>query len=136
MERNRSAEDKIKKLEQRLKGHKSDAEGLRYEQSILNYFARQGWNNFEWRKKLFGYEFDLYGEISGIFSIKYLLVECKNKQKVSAADVVRFIMKVNSFYKRRPDVEAYFCYSEDIDRNALAASKGNNPPITFKKITR
>jgi hypothetical protein len=127
-------------LERKLRGAKSDARGLRYEQTVANYFINKGWSPRH-RIRKYGYEYDLYAEKSEIFSTKYLVVECKGKGRVSAKDVVRFIVKVDLVGKHLPEVMlakpplyAYLCYSEDVDQDAAAVAKRHKPSIKLLKI--
>lgn len=129
-------------LAKRLLGAKSDAVGLRYEQTVANYFTRKGWSPRH-RVRKYGYEYDLYAERSETFDVDYLVVECKCKGKVSAKDVVRFINKVDAIYKNlperlfdKPPLYAYLCYSEEYDKDASAVAKRNKPSIKLLKIER
>jgi len=129
-------------LEKKLLGAKSDAIGLRYEQTVANYFTRKGWSPRN-RVRKYGYEYDLYAEKSEMFGTEYLVVECKCKGKVSAKDVVRFINKVDSVYKHLPEIlfnkpplYAYLCYSEEIDKDASAVAKSHKPSVKLLKIER
>jgi len=129
-------------LEKRLLGAKSDAVGLRYEQTVANYFIRKGWNPRH-RVRKYGYEYDLYAEMSEAFDVDYLVVECKCKGKVSAKDIVRFINRVDAVYKHLPEqlfdeppLYAYLCYSEEVDKDASALAKRNKPTIKLLKIER
>ncbi len=127
-------------LERKLRGAKSDARGLRYEQAVANYFISKGWSP-RYRVRKYGYEYDLYAEKSEIFSTEYLVVECKGKGRVSAKDVVHFIRKVDLVRKHLPEVmlakpplHAYLCYSEDVDQDAAAVAKSHKPSIKLLKV--
>lgn len=133
---------RTKRLERQARGAKADAAGLRYEQLVSNYFSRSGWK-LSFRKKKYGYEYDIYGEREELLSgPEYLLVECKDKARVSAKDVVRFISKVDTFYKHlpqlllfaKPAVHAYLCYSGSVDNDAANVAKSHKPPIKLKKM--
>ena len=127
-------------LEKRLLGAKSDSVGLRYEQTVANYFTRKGWSPRH-RVRKYGYEYDLYAEKSEMFGTEYLVVECKCKGKVSAKDVVRFINRVDAVYKHLPEIlfdkpplYAYLCYSEGVDNDAAAVAKSHKPSVKLLKI--
>lgn len=131
-------------LEKKLRGAKSDAVGLRYEQTVANYFTRRRWS-LGHRVRKYGYEYDLYGEKSMDFDLDtaYLVVECKCKGRVSAKDIVRFINKVDAIYKHLPEIgfeksplHTYFCYSEEVDKDASAVAKRNRPSVKLLKIGR
>ena len=131
-------------LEKKLRGAKSDAVGLRYEQTVANYFTHRGWS-LRHRLRKYGYEYDLYGEKSVDFGLDtaYLVVECKCKGRVSAKDAVRFINRVDAVYRHLPEIgleksplHAYFCYSEEVDKDASAVAKRNRPSIRLLKIER
>ena len=130
-----------KSLERQARGAKADASGLRYEQRVSNYFGRSGWK-LTFRKIKHKYEYDIYGEREeDLGEREYLLIECKDKTRVSAHDVVRFINKVDIFYKRlpeflgeKPKIYAYLCYSADIDKDAASLAKAHKPSIKLKQL--
>lgn len=129
-------------LEKRLLGAKSDATGLRYEQTVANYFIRRGWSPRS-RVRKYGYEYDLYAERSETFDVDYLVVECKCKGRVSAKDVVRFINKVDAVHKHLPEIlfgkpplYAYLCYTEEVDKDASAVAKSHKPSVKLLRIER
>ena len=132
---------KTKRLERQARGAQADAKGLRYEQTVANYFSRQGWK-LEFRQRKYGYEYDIYARREEILSgPEYLVVECKDQVRVSAKDVVSFILKVDVFYKHlpeilftKPPIYAYLCYSGEIDKDAAAVAKTHKPSIKFKKL--
>lgn len=47
------------RLQRQLRGAKADAQGLRYEQRIANYFAGKGWRP-KVRFPKYGFEYDIY----------------------------------------------------------------------------
>jgi hypothetical protein len=130
-------------LEKKYRGAKSDATGLRYEQTVANYFIGKGWNPRH-RVSKHGYEYDLYAKKSEILSgDAYLVVECKCKGRVSAKDVVRFINKVDTVYRHLPEIllnkpplHAYLCYSEAVDEDAAAVAKSHRPSVKLLRIGR
>jgi len=129
-------------LEKKLLGAKSDSVGLRYEQTVANYFTSKGWSP-RIRVRKYGYEYDLYAEKADMVGIEYLVVECKCTGKVSAKDVVRFINKVDVLYKHLPEIlfdkpplYAYLCYAEEIDKDASAVAKSHRPSVRPLRIER
>lgn len=137
---------RIKRLERQARGAKADAKGLRYEQTVANHFTRLGWKNLEFRKRKYGYEYDILGKREETLTEppEYLVVECKGQGRVSAKDVVRFIKKVDVFYKHlpeigilfitKPPIYAYICYSGERDEEAADVAKAHKPSIKFKKL--
>lgn len=132
---------RVQHLERQARGAKADAKGLRYEQLVSNYFSRSGWK-LSFRKMKHGFEYDIYGVREELLSgPEYLLVECKDKVRVSAKDIVRFIRKVDTFYKHLPEilfekapVHAYLCHNGAVDEDAREVAKGRKPRIEFKKL--
>lgn len=131
----------IRYLESKAKGYKSDAEGLRYELEVANYFSDLNWN-IKRREKKYGYEYDIYGERGDIFT-EYLIAECKSSPKVSAKDITRFMNKVDVFDKKcsgilliKPSIYAYLCHKKGavVDKDAASVAKTHTPSIEFKSI--
>jgi len=129
-------------LEKKLLGAKSDSVGLRYEQTVANYFTHKGWSP-RVRVRKYGYEYDLYAEKADMVSTEYLVVECKCTGKVSAKDVVRFIKKVDVLHRHLPEIffdkpplYVYLCYSEEIDKDASAVAKSHRPSVIPLRIER
>jgi len=129
-------------MEKKLRGAKADAVGLRYEQTVANYFASKGWSPRN-RVSKYGYEYDLYAKKSGMLIDEYLVVECKCKGKVSAKDVVHFIKKVDVLYKNlpviildKPPLYAYLCYSEEVDKDASDVARSHKPSVKLLKIDK
>jgi hypothetical protein len=128
-------------LEKSLRGAKSDAKGLRYEQHVANYFMRKGWRPRH-RVHKYGYEYDLYAKRSSdLEGDEYLVVECKCAGKVSAKDVVRFSNKVDAVYKHfptvwleKPTLYAYLCYSESVDGDASAWAKRSETSVKLLRV--
>ncbi len=90
-------------LARSLAGAKSAIKGLSFEQQVANYYSARGWS-LTLRKKIRGLEIDIYGERSDDWgSPEYLLVECKDKERVTSADVMRFMRKVGDFNRRLPE---------------------------------
>jgi len=123
-----------------VQGYRSEIKGLRFEQKVASYFSKKGWN-ITIRKPLYGGEIDIYGEQEDLFSGKsYLLVECKDKEHVSAKDVMHFMKKVTDFHNhqpidllgQKPSVKAVLAYTGEIDKDAKKVAF--RPKIEFKKF--
>jgi hypothetical protein len=130
-------------LEKSLRGAKSDALGLRYEQAVANYFMGRGWRP-KHRVHKYGYEYDFLARRSSYLEgDEYLVVECKCRGEVSAKDVMRFGNKVDVVYRHLPSVlfekptlYAYLCYSESVDGDASAWAKRSKRSVSLLKIER
>ena len=126
-------------------GHKQDAQGLRYELRVANHFTKQGWSP-QFRVIKYGYEFDLYAVKNDFLGgSEHLVVECKDKELVSAKDIVRYIKKVDIIYKNlqgllmiysKLPLHAYLCYSGEVDEDAADVVKTHKPSIKLLKIPR
>ncbi|MBA7699017.1 hypothetical protein ES703_107701 [subsurface metagenome] len=123
-------------------GYKSEIKGLRFEQRVGSHFSKKGWQ-IKFRKRISGGEIDIYGELEEFLSGKsFLLVECKDKDLVSKADVMRFMRKVTDFYKRlpgglfgeKPSVKVVLAYTGKVDSDAKAVGASFKPKIEFKKF--
>jgi len=136
MEKKRTEEH----LRRQIRGHAGDAKGLRFEQHVANHFSKQGWE-ITLRKRMAGGEIDIYGERKKLLSLtEYLLVECKDKERVSAKDVTHFVKKVQTFYKHlpevflsgKPPVKAILAYTGEVDKDAKKVEY--EPKIELKKF--
>lgn len=123
-----------------VQGYKSEIKGLQFEQKVASYFSKKGWK-ITLRKRMSGGEIDIYGEQEDLFRRKsYLLVECKDKERVSAKDVMRFMKKVTDFHNHlprdpfghKPLVKVVLAYTGEIDKDAKKVAF--KPKIEFKKF--
>ena len=131
------------KLVKVAKGHAADAKGLRFEQTVANYYSKQGWQ-LVFRKRISAGELDICGKRKKeVFEPEeHLLVECKAGERVSAKDVMKFIKKVNVYYRRlpedlwdgKPPVRSVLAHKGNVDADAKAAAKGIKPRIDFKRF--
>jgi hypothetical protein len=136
-------QSQLEKTKRQIMGSKSDAQGLRYEQNTANYFRNKGWNIKE-RYKKYGYEYDIYGtkDTTGVGDYRYLIVECKDKARVTAKDVLHFIAKTHIFAKHIDEdiadssipLDPYLCYTGEIDKDATIASRSSKPHIKLLKL--
>ncbi len=129
------------KTDRRIRGLKSDAKGLRFEQKVIGFFSNQGWR-LQPRKRFQGVEFDLYGVKEDFLARSYLLVECKDTPKLSKAHAVRFMSKVRRFYESlpqdmmgtRPALTAVIAFSGIADNDSRVAANAFRPQIRLKKF--
>ncbi len=130
------------RLERVARGHKADAKGLRFEQTVTAFYFKKGWK-IQPRYIFKGLEIDLFGKIEdSLEGASYLLVECKDKDRVTSADVMRFIRKVDVFYKALPEdflsggpsVTAVLAHTGVVNEDSKAVCKGHEPRIAFKKF--
>jgi Holliday junction resolvase len=123
-----------------VQGYKSEIKGLRFEQKVVGYFSKKGWE-IDSRKRMSGGEIDIYGKQTDLFrGESYLLVECKDKEHVSAKDVMHFMKKVTDFHNHlprdpfghKPSVKVVLAYTGEIDKDAKKVAF--RPKIEFKKF--
>jgi hypothetical protein len=133
----------MKKLENALKGHKSRNKGLTFEKQMGEYLSKKGYT-ISYEKPIGQYMFDVFGTDSDSLTREryYYIIECKNKERVTLAEIVRFRKKLNMFYKRcnndplygKPDIKAMLAYTGNIPVDAADMVKGTYPKIQFKKF--
>jgi hypothetical protein len=96
---------------------------------------------FPVRKKIVNARFDVFAKTEDDFgNEEYCIAECKDKSRVTAANVLRFMSKLGAFYKRLPEdvtgekaeVGGLLAYTGDLPRDARDAARGFEPPILFK----
>lgn len=129
------------KTDKRIKGLKSNIKGLSFEEKVNNYFSKQGWQT-ELRKPMLGSEYDIYGEKSELMTKKYLIVECKNKPKLTKSEFVHFASKANKFYLSlpqnylgvRPSVTAVIAFTGTVDNDIITAAQASIPQIILKQF--
>jgi hypothetical protein len=121
-------------LEKKIKGYASDAAGLRFEQDVIAYYAKHGWL-CKPRVKKFGREYDIVGTKEDYVDEEILVVECKNKQRVTAGDVLSFIAKANKFNNAMDtEIQAIIAYTGELPRDAQQAAKSAKTRIKFKRF--
>lgn len=113
------------KSNKQLRGYASQAKGLRYEQKVTDYLSDKGWHSIKYRVHKYGKEYDIEAKKEDFLTTAYLIVECKDKERVSARDVISFNNKVKVYYDKlpqlmlsEPDFRAYLCYSGELDKEA------------------
>src|SRR5438132_1434685 len=112
-------------------GHGGQVAPSAFEQRVARYFYSQGWK-IEIGKRTRGPEMNIYGIQKNVLAApSYLIVECKEKGRVTYADVVQLTRKMKDFRDgiRRPrasgpgpEVKAVLAYAGDIDEGLRRAS--------------
>lgn len=135
-------ENKIKRLEGKIRGLKAVGKGSKYEQKVASYLSeKENWVNLQFNVHKYLYEYDIVAKKEGFLGdIEYLVVECKDKERVTANEVLRFENKVYKYNQNlpevfgdRPKMSAYLCYSGEIDKEAKIRSE-REKQIKFIKI--
>lgn len=127
-----------------VQGYKSEIKGLQFEQKVLSHFSQKGWR-IELRKHIYDVgEIDIYGEKEDFLGDKsFLLVECKDKDRVSNVEVMRFMKKVRVFYEslpedlllgEKPPITAVIAYTGVADKDAEKVAPNFRPKIEFKRF--
>lgn len=128
---------------QQVQGYKSDNKGLRFEQTVFSHFSQKGWR-IELRKHIYDVgEIDIYGEKEDFLGDEsFLLVECKDKDRVSNAEVMRFMKKVKVFNEslpedllgEKPPITAVIAHTGEVDKDAEEVAPNFRPKIEFKRF--
>ena len=108
----------VRKKDKKIKGLKGQIKGMSFEQKVLNWLSSKGWVPYQRKQiKSIG-EIDILGEKrkrKPLFreDIEYIIVECKNKEKCTITDFVKFLIKVDKFRRRKKDnkVSGLFVYN-------------------------
>ena len=138
-ERKRETKENLKK---QVQGHKRVGEGLTFEKKMGQYLSQQGYKII-YERKIGAYRFDVFGVKDDNWTGKsYFIIECKNKSRVTLADIVRFKKKLDLFYEKLPGsilidkapVQALLAYTGELPTDAKDAVKGFKPSIKFKKF--
>ncbi|MBI4338843.1 MAG: restriction endonuclease [Chloroflexi bacterium] len=133
-------QEKVRKLTKQLSGSKSKAKGDVFEKQVGNYYSKHGWREPQFNQLIEGHEYDIIAKKTRVredgFSesreTEWLLVECKDKERVTDRDVTSFINKVASFGKKhRGAVTAVFVYRGRLPENAVKVAKTHKPTIEF-----
>ncbi|MDA1348199.1 MAG: hypothetical protein O3A47_04940 [Chloroflexi bacterium] len=115
-----------KLLAAKARGHAADAKGLRFESTVQGYYAKPGWRT-HLRKRLVGREFDLVVLTHDDWGTEVtLLVECKDKQRVTPSDVLAFLAKLQKLYEKYSDsqMEAVMAYTGELPKDARECRTG------------
>jgi hypothetical protein len=138
-ERKRETKDYLKK---QVQGHKRIGEGLTFEKKMGQYLSQKGYKIY-YEKKIGEYRFDVFGVNDDNWTGEsYYIIECKNKSRVTLADIIRFKKKLDIFYEKltesilinKAPVIALLAYTGELPADAKDAVKGFKPLIQFKKF--
>lgn len=128
----------MKKIDKKIMGYKSHIKGLYFEDKVANYFDGKGWRTSKRRRDIIPpKEIDVFG-VKDFPYKSYLLVECKDKEVVTANDVIKFMGKVHDFKSRYgyspllKNVVAVIAYTNEVDRDARKVAQ--NHGIKFLKF--
>lgn len=124
-----------KLLAAQARGHAADAKGLRFEQKVSTYYAKQGWR-MQARVLLVGREFDLGGTKKDLLSEENIFIECKDKARVTPSDVLAFLAKLKKLDDRWPEMtaKAVLAHTGELPKDARDAARASPIPIGFKKF--
>jgi hypothetical protein len=135
-ERKRETKESLKR---QVKGHKTIGQGLTFEKKMGQFLSQQGYK-ISYEKKIGSYRFDVFGVKEDMWAgNSYLIIECKNKSRVTLAEIVRFKKKLDMFYQKlpediiinKPPVRALLAYTGELPLDAKDLVKGFKPTITF-----
>ena len=128
-----------------IRGYKAVISGMRLERIMEQRLSKQGYKTQT--EKLVGRgskdRFDVFGQREDDWGNReYCIVECKNKPRVTSADVLHFMKKLGNFYKGLPEdiisdkpaIKAILVYSGELPRDAKDAGKVSKPSIKFEKV--
>jgi hypothetical protein len=129
-------------LDKQKRAYKSVVKGLSFEKKVGELLSKQGYR-ISYEKLVGRARFDVFGKRRSFWEAeKYCIAECKDKARISAADVIRFMSKLRTFYDRlavdfdgdKPKVQGLLAYTGELSIDARNAVKGFTPPIKFKQF--
>ena len=129
-------------VDKKSRGHKAVIKGLSFEKRIGEHLSQKGYK-ISYEKPVGKDRFDVFGVEEDFFgSESYCIVECKNKPRVTLADITRFRSKLRRFYESLPEsllinkahVEAILAYTGELPKDAKEAVRDFKPAIRFKKF--
>lgn len=121
-------------------GHKAVIKGLSLEKKMGEVLSKKGYQ-ISYEKPVGGGSkdrFDVFGKREYDFEEpEYCVVECKNKARVTATDVLHFMTKVRVLYRRLPEdssLTVILAYTGELPTDAKGAASGFKPRIKFQKM--
>ena len=107
-------------VERKIRGYKSALKGLDFERKVMEYLSKKGYTIKSSRKRTKAYgEIDIIAFKEGWFfnPDEYLVVECKDKDRVTLNDFVKFVAKLRRYASRKRDADVYglFAYRGKLD---------------------
>ena len=122
-------------LKRQIRGHKAVISGMSLEKSMGERLSKQGYQVKTEKPVGRGSKdrFDVFGKKEDWENLEYCIVECKNKDRVTSADVLHFIKKLSNFYKGlpedilsdKPPVKAILAYTGELPKDAKDAGKAS-----------
>ena len=129
-------------LKKQVQGYKRVSKGLILEKEVMQYLSGQDYKVYK-EKSIGKDRFDVFGIKEDIWGGKsYFIVECKNKTRVTLADINHFKKKLDKFYAgfkedmlgNKVPVQALLAYTGELPTDVEYAVKGFKPLINFKKF--
>ena len=124
-------------VDKQRRGYKAVVKGLTFEKRIGEFLSKRGYK-ISYERKIGNARFDVFAKTEDDWgNEEYCIAECKDKSRVTAADVLRFMSKLGAFYKRLPEdieVEGLLAYTGELPRDARDAARGFEPTILFKRF--
>ena len=124
------------------RGYKAVVKGLNFEKKVGELLSKQGYR-ISYEKSVGTARFDVFGKLKNRWDYEeYCIAECKDKARVTSADVMRFMSKLRTFYARlpvdfdgdKPKVQGLLAYTDELSADARNAAKGFKPSIKFKQF--
>ncbi len=105
----------------RIRGYKSNLKGLNFERKVANLWAQKGYR-IKQRKRTTKQELDLVCDIDLKWGRnEIVLIECKNKTKVTIKDFIKFCKNFRKFITRNEQnynyVKGVFYYTGKLDKD-------------------
>jgi hypothetical protein len=129
-------------LIKQVQGHKRVGKGLILEKEMGEYLSKQDYK-ISYEKPIGKDRFDVFGvKVDFLGAKSYFIVECKNKSRVTLAEILNFKRKLRRFYEGLPGdiifgkapVQALLAYTGELPKDAEEAVRGFKPLIKFKKF--
>ncbi|MDH4299484.1 MAG: restriction endonuclease [Dehalococcoidia bacterium] len=129
-------------LDKQKRGYKAAVTGQTFEKKIGEFLSSRGYR-ISYEKLVGRARFDVFGKRKEDWEREeYCIAECKDRNRVTSADVMRFMSKLRTFYARlpvdfdgdKPYVQGLFAYTGEVSADARNAAKGFKPSIKFKKF--
>ncbi len=111
---------------------------------MAKYYRSRGWDVIEDWHMRDGHQIDVYGvQGNGLSRKGYLLVECKDKPRVTKVDVTSFSAKAKAFWDAQenvvpfggaPNVYAVVAHTGEVSEELRGWSAMLTPPIIFRRF--
>jgi Holliday junction resolvase-like predicted endonuclease len=126
----------LRKIERKLKGHKAFERGILFEVKVGNWLSEKGYKtSFRKKSKRYG-EVDIIAtKRKHLLGKEILFVECKDKEKITVKDFIRFVKKFESFLRKEPDAKGLFAYRGNLEEDAKIYYNSQLRDDLYEKIT-